>query len=86
MIIKGRFKKSAKTDAVNLPLALDYVFGDCDKRFAFVLYTGYGEEEIRELTDSLLAENEFDQVIAEPTADVKIKALGARSATIFYFD
>ena len=44
------------------------------------------DREIKELTDSLQAENEFEQVIAEATADVRIKAVGARSATIYYFD
>ena len=85
MIVKGKFKKTAKTDDINLPLALDYLFGDCDKRFAFVLYHGYSEEQIKEFTDSLKAENEFDEVIAEPTADMRIKAVGAKSATVYYF-
>ena len=86
MVVKGKFKKISKTDDINLPLALEYQFGDCDKRFAFVLYHGYSADEIKEFTDSLKAENEFEEVIAEPTADVNLKAIGARSATVYYFD
>ena len=86
MVVKGKFKKSSKTDDINLPLALEYVFGECDKRYAFVLYHGYSSDEIKEITDSLQAENEFEAVFAEQTADNTIKALGARSVTIYYFD
>ena len=83
--VKGKFKKMSKTDPVNVSLSLDYLLGSCDKRFAFVLYNGYSAEQIKEFTDALLAENEFEAVIAEPTADVNLKSLGAKSATIYYF-
>ena len=86
MVVKGRFKKTAKTDGANLSLTLDNILGNCDKRIAFVLYNGYSADEIKDFTDSLKAENEFEQVIAEPTADARLKALGSKSATIYYFD
>lgn len=86
IVVKGKFKKISKTDEINLPLALDYVFTGCDKRFAFVLYNGFSEEEISEFVTSLKSENSFEEVIAEPTNDVKVKALSAKSATVYYFD
>ena len=85
MVVKGKLKKITKTDAVNVPLALDYIFTDCDKRFAFVLHSGMSEEEVFEFVASLKAENGFDEVIAEPTSDVRLKAVGAKSATVYYF-
>ena len=83
--VKGKLKKVAKTDEVNLPLALDYILTGSDKRFAFVLYNGMSEEEISDLRKTLEAEIGFEEVIAEPSADVKIKALANKSATVYYY-
>ena len=83
--VKGKLKKVSKTDEVNLPLALDYIMTGCDKRFAFVLYNGFSDEEISDFCNTLRAEVNFDEVIAEPTADVKIKALANKSATVYYY-
>ena len=83
--VKGKLKKVAKTDAVNLPLALDYIFTGCDKRFAFVLTHGMSEEEIAEFTATLQTENGFETVFTEKTADVSLKAMAAKSATVYYY-
>lgn len=83
-VVAGKFKKICKTDEINLPLALEDVFTDCDKSFAFVLQSGMSEEEAASFVEILKNENSFETVFIEPTSDLKLKSVAPKSATVYF--
>lgn len=85
-VVGGKFKKICKTDEINLPLALEDVFTDCDKSFAFVLQNGMSEEEAASFAEMLKSENAFETVFIEATSDVKLKSVAAKSATVYFYN
>ena len=85
-VVGGRFKKICKTDEINLPLALEDVFTDCDKSFAFVLQNGMSDEEAAAFAEMLKSENSFESVFVETTSSVKLKSVAAKSATVYFYN
>lgn len=85
-VVGGKFKKICKTDDINLPLALEDVFTDCDKSFAFVLYNGMNEEEVASFVEMLKSENSFESVFIEATSDINLKSVAAKSATVYFIN